>query len=85
MRTNYKTVRPFPGPKVDRLPDGFAKRVISEALEPGGVPQADLTRWASQDCRWSDYLAEIAESNGCSCEMKRYGRRVWYFMRQQAA
>ena len=59
MRTNYKTVRPFPGPKVDRLPDGFAKRVISEALEPGGVPRADplgqpglpVVRLSRRDCR----------------------------------
>ena len=83
MRT--KTVRPFPGPKVDQLPDGFDKWAISEALEPDGLPRTKLTRRSGQDCKWSDHLTEIAKRNGYNCKMEKRSGRVWYSMRQQAA
>jgi hypothetical protein len=72
--------RPFRGPRLDRLPRDFKQRVIAETRTPDGLARSDLTRWTGQDCRWSGYLAEIAESIGDRFEMKYYGRRVRYFM-----
>ena len=72
MRT--KAVRPFPGPKVDRLPSGFAKMAISEACKPGGLPRTELTRISGQNCKWSLYLDEIAKGAGCCPQV---GNRLW--------
>jgi hypothetical protein len=77
--------RPFPGPKKDRLADDFAQWASSRAAEASGLSRVELTRRSGQDCRWSGYLTEIAKSNGYRFAMKRYGGRVWYFMRQQIA
>ena len=82
MTNENRAIRPFRGPNVNRLPIDFPDWAVFEAKDPGGLPRTKLTKRSGQNCKWSDYLRQLAVARGLSFEMvQEPSRRIIYYMR----